>query len=87
MASDKVCPFSITILEDIANKYGTPYQLYDVDNIINNLQRFLYIFNKLFKNFKQHFAIKALPNPAILKILIDNGCGLGQYEDETERGS
>ena len=55
--------------------YSTPLQLYDECGIIDNLNKVMNEFNKKFK-FSHFFAVKALPNPNILRILIDNGSGL-----------
>ena len=55
--------------------YSTPLQLYDENGIINSLKNIINEFSKKF-NFSHFFAVKALPNPNILKILIDNGSGL-----------
>lgn len=62
-------------LEDIANKYDTPYYLYDKQSIKNHAKFYMETFKKYFPNFKQYFAVKALPNPSILKIL--KKCGMG----------
>jgi diaminopimelate decarboxylase len=62
--------------EDIKNlisTYGTPLQIYDGDLMIENFNNFLDIMSGKFKNFKQYFAVKALPNPNILKLLVENG--------------
>ena len=52
----------------------TPFHLYDEIGIRENAQRL----NKAFsctKGFKEFFAVKATPNPFILDILKDYGCG------------
>lgn len=69
-------PVSLDRLEELSSKYGTPLQLYDEDEIRRNAKDLLSNFTKEFPSFKQYFAVKALPNPAILKILIDEGFGL-----------
>jgi len=63
-------------LGELAKKYGTPLQLYDGDAIRANAQELIGNFGKTFPGFKQFFAVKALPNPAILRMLISEGCGL-----------
>ncbi len=62
-------------LEKLASIYGTPFQLYDGDGITRHVQTFLKTFKESFPSFKQFFAVKALPNPSILKLLLDNGLG------------
>ena len=72
---NKNIPENIDI-HNLIKKYSTPLQIYDETSIRNNVRELLSKFNLKFK-FKQFFTIKkALPNPHILKILIE-GCGLG----------
>jgi len=59
----------------LINKYSTPLQIYDENGIRENTKDLIDCFQQKF-NFKQFFAVKALPNPYILKILLDEGCGL-----------
>jgi len=63
-------------LKEIVEKEGTPLQLYDAELIKENLKDFLTKMSSNFTGFRQYFAVKALPNPHILKLLIDNGCYL-----------
>lgn len=69
-------PLSAARLEQLASKYGTPFQLYDEEAIRMNCRSLIAAMSKRFPNFKQYFAVKALPNPAILRILVEEGCGL-----------
>jgi len=73
-------PVELKLSEDIIKKiafdFGTPYQLYDEKMILENLEKFLKHMSKNFNNFRQYFAVKALPNPHILKLLYKNGCFL-----------
>lgn len=66
--------YEINSIINNMKKKGTqkPFYLYDMKQIINNYMDFDKIFNEnfLFSNF---FAVKALPNPYILKGLYDNG--------------
>ena len=62
-------------LVEIASEYGTPFHLYDEKGIRENARRV----NRAFgwnKGFKEYFAVKATPNPAILSILREEGCGV-----------
>ena len=70
----KLIPISLKKLEYLATNYGTPYQLYDETGIRHNTKNLIDTFSKFFPEFQQHFAVKALPNPAILNILSE-GCG------------
>jgi len=62
------------LAEELAEKYGTPLQVYDEDLIRKNTRNFFKKMRNNLKNFQQFYAVKALPNPAILKILLDEGC-------------
>ena len=62
-------------LEEIVREYNTPFHLYDEKGIRENARRV----NKAFgwnRGFKEYFAVKATPNPVILKILKEEGCGV-----------
>lgn len=61
-------------LQEIVKDYPTPFHLYDERGIRENAGRL----RKAFawnKGFKEYFAVKATPNPFILKILKEEGCG------------
>lgn len=61
-------------LEEICKKYPTPFHLYDEAGI-RKTARDLYKAFSWNKGFKEYFAVKATPNPTILKILAEEGCG------------
>jgi len=69
-------PVAVDRLEALCEKYGTPLQIYDEKLLRDNVRSLLNTFSKDFLGFQQFFAVKALPNPAILKLLVDEGCGL-----------
>ncbi|MFO7815653.1 MAG: diaminopimelate decarboxylase [Halanaerobiales bacterium] len=71
---EKGLPFSKEKLEKIKSEYPTPFHLYDEKAIKENAKRFLRAFNWN-DGFKEYFAVKATPNPFILKILKDIGFG------------
>ena len=62
-------------LEEITLKYPTPFHLYD-EKGIRQTARDLYEAFSWNKGFKEFFAVKATPTPAILKILKEEGCGV-----------
>ncbi|ETW04191.1 diaminopimelate decarboxylase [Aphanomyces invadans] len=62
-------------LEQLADTYGTPLQVYDEQMIRDNARHLLTTFRAQFPSFTQFYAVKALPNPAILKVLYQEGCG------------
>ncbi len=57
-------------------RYDTPFFLYDENIIRNNCQNLIRAFSSRFNNFEPLFAVKANPNPNILKILKEEGFGL-----------
>ncbi len=61
-------------LEKIIETYPTPFHLYDERGIRENARavRKAFSWNA---GFKEYFAVKANPNPVILKILQEEGCG------------
>ena len=62
-------------LKEITNKYPTPFHIYDEKGIRTNARRL----HKAFawnKGFKEYFAVKATPNPFIINILKEEGCGV-----------
>ena len=69
-------PIPADRLEELAKQYGTPFQLYDEAGIRKACQRLKSAFEKNFPGFKEFFAVKALPNPAILKIMQQNNFDL-----------
>jgi diaminopimelate decarboxylase len=71
--TEKRVPFSKEQIENIIKKYPTPFHIYDEKAIRNNIRNFLKAFK--WANFKEYFAVKATPNPYILKILKEEGCG------------
>lgn len=61
-------------LEEIAKVYPTPFHLYDEAGIRRNAENL----KKAFawnKGFKEYFAVKATPNPFLINILREYGCG------------
>ncbi|MCL2042688.1 MAG: diaminopimelate decarboxylase [Treponema sp.] len=72
--NEKYFPLSKADLEKIAEQYPTPFYLYDEKGIIENVRRINAAFS-VFPGYKNHFAVKALPNPYILKILAQEGLG------------
>jgi diaminopimelate decarboxylase len=54
---------------------GTPFYLYDEVAIRKNVRKFIKAFSWI-PNFKEYYAVKACPNPYILQILKEEGCGM-----------
>lgn len=72
--SSKHFPFTRQQLSEIVERFPTPFYLYDEGAIRANAKRIARAFS-VFPGFKEHFAVKALPNPFVLKVLADEGFG------------
>ena len=62
-------------VKEIVKTYPTPWHIYDEKGIRENAKRL----NEAFgwnKGFKEYFAVKATPNPFIMNILKEYGCGV-----------
>ena len=71
---EKRLPFTKKQMEALIEQYPTPFHLYDEKAIRKNARDF----KKAFawnKGFKEYFAVKACPNPYIMKILQAEGFG------------
>ncbi|MDX9802377.1 MAG: diaminopimelate decarboxylase [Spirochaetia bacterium] len=71
----KKLPFTLQQIEKIMEKYPTPFHIYDEKAIRENARRLYKAFSWVPGGFKNYFAVKALPNPAIIKILKEEGMG------------
>lgn len=58
-----------------AQQFPTPFYLYDEKGIRQAARRVNHAFSWA-PDFREYFAVKALPNPQILRILLEEGCGL-----------
>jgi len=70
----KTVPFTAEQLENIIAQYPTPFHIYDEEGIIENMKAFINAFSWN-KGFKQYFAVKATPNPYIMRVLQKLGVG------------
>ncbi|CYV40144.1 diaminopimelate decarboxylase [Streptococcus suis] len=69
-------PFvSKEVLETITEQFPTPFHLYDEKGIRDKARALNAAFSWN-EGFKEYFAVKATPTPAILKILQEEGCGV-----------
>jgi diaminopimelate decarboxylase len=71
---EKTIPFTKNFIEKIISKYPTPFHIYDEKGIRNTAKKLNSAFSWN-KGFKEYFAVKALPNPYILKILKEENFG------------
>lgn len=67
---ERLCPK----LEKICNYFGTPFHIYDEIGIRETSRKLINAFSEL-TGFREYYAVKALPNPSILKIMQDMGFG------------
>jgi len=71
----KTLPFSKEQIEEIITKYPTPFHIYDEKRMVEYAR----YFNQCFEwneGFKEFYAIKAAPNPYLMKILKKEGFGI-----------
>lgn len=61
-------------LKEITKTYPTPFHLYDERGIRKNVEALRNAFSWN-KGFKEYFAVKATPNPFLIQILREYGCG------------
>lgn len=62
-------------IEKIAGNYPTPFHIYHKEGICENAERVQKAFSWN-NGFREYFAVKANPNPYILKMLKNYGCGV-----------
>ena len=61
-------------IEEIVKQYPTPFHIYDEKGIRENARRLQKAFSWN-KGYREFFAVKATPNPYIMEILREEGCG------------
>lgn len=62
------------MVQKIADKFPTPFHIYDEAGIRSRARALNAAFSWN-KGFKEYFAVKATPNPVLLDILREEGCG------------
>ncbi|MBU2648056.1 diaminopimelate decarboxylase [bacterium] len=72
--AQKRIPFSAEQLNEIIKTYPTPFHIYDEQAMRENARRLKKAFSWN-EGFKEYFAVKATPNPFIMKILHQEGFG------------
>ena len=73
--AQKNLPFSKVKIETIIQDFPTPFHIYDEKAIRENARYFKNAFSWN-KGFKEYYAIKAAPNPYLMKILREEGFGI-----------
>lgn len=72
--SQKNFPLTEKELREVIKKFPTPFHIYDEKKIKENFRKLKETFSWAY-DFREHFAVKATPNPHIVKILADEGAG------------
>lgn len=70
----KTVPFSEDQIKQMIEKYGSPFHVYDERAIRENIRSLMKAFSWA-PEFREYFAVKATPNPFIIKLLHEEGCG------------
>ena len=70
----KTVPFTKEQVETLAREHPTPFYIYDETGMRAQTRKLTDAFSWN-RGFKQHFAVKALPNPAIVRLLAEEGSG------------
>lgn len=69
-------PFSPQDMQTIVASHSTPFHIYDEARIRETATRMVDTMNAAgVPGFRNYFAVKALPNPAIIKLLAEEGMG------------
>jgi diaminopimelate decarboxylase len=71
---NKTLPFGLQDLHELARSFPTPFHIYDEKGIRANARRLHEAF-RWNHGFKEFFAVKATPNPSIIQLLHEEGCG------------
>jgi diaminopimelate decarboxylase len=72
--AQKKCPLTREQLEALTQRFPTPFHIYDEKGIRENARRLKAAF-AWNPGFKEYFAVKAAPNPYLMKILKSEGFG------------
>ncbi len=70
----KTLPFDKAKIEEIIERHPTPFHIYDEAELRRRARALKAAFSWN-PGFREHYAVKACPNPVILKILHEEGCG------------
>ena len=74
---NQALPFTLDSIKEVTNTYPTPFHIYDERRIRFVSDRLSRTMNEAgVPGFRNYFAVKALPNPEIIKVLADIGMGV-----------
>lgn len=74
-------PFDLSFIQDVIQTHPTPFHIYDEAGIRSHARRFINAFSWVpgidgaVGGFLNYYAVKALPNPHILRMLQEEGMG------------
>jgi len=71
---EKKVPLSEAQLREVIKQFPTPFHIYDEAAIRQNVRNLISAFSWA-PAFKEYFAVKATPNPTLLKVLKEEGVG------------
>lgn len=71
----KILPFDKNKIKELIKDFPTPFHIYDEAGMRENAKEFYRAFSWV-DGFTNYFAVKALPNPYIMKILKSEGMGV-----------
>ncbi|HOS38271.1 MAG TPA: diaminopimelate decarboxylase [Spirochaetota bacterium] len=74
MATEKNLPFTKQQIEAIIERHPTPFHIYDERAIVDNARRLIRAFAWA-PGYTEYFAVKATPNPHLLRLLAGEGFG------------
>ena len=70
----KPLPIDPAVIRRLADEYPTPFHVYDERGIRSNAHQLNVAF-RWCEGFREYFAVKATPNPHLMAILREEGCG------------
>ena len=70
----KTVPFNEEQIRSIIAEHPTPFHIYDEKAIVDNVRKLIKAFDWAY-DFKEYFAVKATPNPYIMRLLQKEGVG------------
>ena len=74
MSADYINRLNKSFLLNVREHFGTPFHMYDEKGIRETGNQLIDAFKNI-PGFREYFAVKALPNPSIMKIMYDLGFG------------
>ena len=71
----KTLPYDKAKIEAIIKEYPTPFHIYDEHGLRTRVRALQKAFSWN-KGYKEYYAVKACPNPVLMQILKEEGCGM-----------